>query len=151
ARMVENFVGDSLIEHLPHGFFAVSADMMSGDQIVHRRGPLSIAVRASISIPGLMPPVQEGDRMLVDGGLLNQLPADVMTTDPDGEVICVDLRQKFVPSKGFGLLPSVVPLPGFVRRLLTGSEVALPPLQETLLRAVDLAGSGANLPELPHI
>jgi NTE family protein len=66
-------------------------------------------------------------------------------------MICVDLRQKFVPSKGFGILPASVPLPGVVRRLLTGSDVALPPLQETLLRAVDLAGSGANLDEIPHI
>jgi NTE family protein len=134
-----------LIEHLPHDFFSVSADMITGDQIIHRRGPLSFAVRASISIPGLMPPVMQGEQMLVDGGLLNQLPADVMCADPDGEVICVDLRQKFVPSRGFGLLPAIIPLPGLVRRLLTGSDVALPPLQETLLRTVDLAGSAVNL------
>jgi NTE family protein len=150
-RILESFVGNTLIEHLPHGFFAVSADMITGDQIIHRRGPLSLAVRASISIPGLMPPVQQGERLLVDGGLLNQLPADVMCADPDGEVICVDIRAKFVPSKGFGLLPRIVPLPGLVRRLLTGSDDALPPLQETLLRTVELAGSSANLRELPHI
>jgi NTE family protein len=143
--LLESFVGNTLIEHLPHEFFSVSADMITGDQIVHRRGPLSLAVRASISIPGLMPPVVHGEQMLVDGGLLNQLPADVMCADPDGQVICVDLRQKFLPSKGFGLLPAVVPLPGLVRRFLTGSAVALPPLQETLLRAVDLAGSAVNL------
>ncbi|MDT5351169.1 MAG: hypothetical protein QOH91_4456 [Mycobacterium sp.] len=143
--LLESFVGNTLIEHLPHDFFSVSADMITGDQIIHRRGPLSLAVRASISIPGLMPPVVHGERILVDGGLLNQLPADVMCADPDGQVICVDLRQKFVPSKGFGLLPAVVPLPGLVRRFLTGSDVALPPLQETLLRAVDLAGSAVNL------
>jgi NTE family protein len=88
--------------------------------------------------------------MLVDGGLLNQLPADVMCADPDGDVICVDLRQKFVPSRGFGLLPAMIPMPGLVRRLLTGSEDALPPLQETLLRTVDLAGSAVNLLD-PHI
>jgi NTE family protein len=144
-RLLENFVGTTLIEHLPHGFFAVSADMITGDQVILRRGPLSFAVRASISIPGLMPPVVQGERMLVDGGLLNQLPADVMCADPDGQVICVDIRQKFVPSKGFGLLPASVPLPGFVRRLLTGSDVALPPLQETMLRTVDLAGSAVDL------
>jgi NTE family protein len=149
-RLLESFVGNTLIEHLPHEFFSVSADMITGDQIVLRRGPLSVAVRASISIPGLMPPVLQGDRMLVDGGLLNQLPADVMCADPDGDVICVDLRQKFVPSKGFGLLPAMIPMPGLVRRLLTGSEAALPPLQETLLRTVDLAGSAVNLLD-PHI
>jgi NTE family protein len=150
-HLVEKFIGNTLIEHLPKEFFCVSADMITGDQIIHRRGSLSIAVRASISIPGLMPPVQVGEQILVDGGLLNNLPADVMCADPDGEVICVDLRRKYVPSKGFGLLPSIVQPPGFVRRLLTGTDVALPPLQETLLRTIDLAASSGNLRELPHV
>ena len=150
-HLVEKFIGNTLIEHLPREFFCVSADMITGDQIIHRRGPLSIAVRASISIPGLMPPVQHGEQILVDGGLLNNLPADVMCADPDGEVICVDLRRKYVPSKGFGLLPSIVQPPGIIRRLLTGTDVALPPLQETLLRTIDLAASSGNLRELPQV
>jgi NTE family protein len=150
-RLIGEFFGGSLIEHLPKGFFSVSADMITGEQIVHRRGSLSLAVRASISIPGLIPPVQYGERLLIDGGLLNNLPADVMCADGDGEVICVDLRRKFLPSRGFGLLPSIVQPPGFVRRLLTGTDVVLPPLQETLLRTVDLAASTGNLRELPRI
>jgi NTE family protein len=150
-RIVKDIFGDALIEHLPRGFFSVSTDMITGDQIVHRRGSLSLAVRASISIPGLLPPVQHGERLLIDGGLLNNLPADVMCADQDGEVICVDLRRTFLPSKGFGLLPAIVQPPGFVRRLLTGTDVVLPPLQETLLRTVDLAASNANLLDLPRI
>ncbi|WP_204803306.1 patatin-like phospholipase family protein [Mycobacterium riyadhense] len=150
-RLIEQFFGSTLIEHLPKGFFSVSADMITGDQIVHRRGPVWLAVRASISIPGLIPPVQHGEQMLVDGGLLNNLPADVMCADQDGDVICVDLRRTFVPSKGFGLLPSIVQPPGFVRRLFTGTDIALPPLQETLLRTFDLAASTANLRELPRV
>jgi NTE family protein len=150
-RIVKDIFGGALIEHLPRGFFSVSTDMITGDQIVHRRGSLSLAVRASISIPGLLPPVQHGERLLIDGGLLNNLPADVMCADQDGEVICVDLRRTFLPSKGFGLLPAIVQPPGFVRRLLTGTDVVLPPLQETLLRTVDLAASNANLLDLPRI
>jgi NTE family protein len=150
-RLIREFFGSTLIEHLPREFFCVSADMITGDQIIHRRGPLSLAVRASISIPGLMPPVQHGEQLLVDGGLLNNLPADVMCADPDGEVICVDLHRKYVPSKGFGLLPPIVQPPGFVRRLLTGTDVALPPLQETLLRTIDLAASRGNLRDLPQV
>ncbi|WP_234883212.1 patatin-like phospholipase family protein, partial [Mycobacterium tuberculosis] len=107
--------------------------------------------RASISIPGLIPPVHNGEQLLVDGGLLNNLPANVMCADTDGEVICVDLRRTFVPSKGFGLLPPIVTPPGLLRRLLTGTDNALPPLQETLLRAFDLAASTANLRELPRV
>jgi NTE family protein len=150
-RLVEGFFGSTLIEHLPRGFFSVSADMITGGQIIHRRGLLWVAVRASISIPGLLPPVQHGEQLLVDGGLLNNLPADVMCADQDGEVICVDLLETFVPSKGFGLLPAKLQPPGFVRRLLTGTDVALPPLQETLLRTVDLAGSSGNLRQLPRV
>jgi NTE family protein len=150
--LVEGFFGrTTLIEHLPREFFSVSTDMITGDQIIHRRGLLWVAVRASISIPGLMPPVRQRERLLVDGGLLNILPADVMCADPDGEVICVDLRTTYVPSKGFGPLPAKLQPPTFVRRLLTGTDVALPPLQETLLRSVELSASKGNLRELPRV
>jgi NTE family protein len=151
-RLVEGFFGSTtLIEHLPRGFFSVSTDLITGDSIIHRRGLLWVAVRASISIPGLLPPVQRGEQLLVDGGLLNNLPADVMCADPDGEVICVDLRRTYVPSKGFGPLPTVLQPPAFVRRLLTGTDVALPPLQETLLRTAEIAASSGNLRELPRV
>jgi NTE family protein len=151
-RLVEGFFGSTtLIEHLPRGFFSVSTDLITGGSIIHRRGLLWVAVRASISIPGLLPPVQHGEQLLVDGGLLNNLPADVMCADPDGEVICVDLRRTYVPSKGFGPLPAMLQPPAFVRRLLTGTDVALPPLQETLLRTAEIAASSGNLRELPRV
>ncbi|SPM36871.1 hypothetical protein IQ46_10825 [Mycobacterium rhizamassiliense] len=75
----------------------------------------------------------------------------LMSADQDGQVICVDLRRTFVPSKGFGVLPAIVQPPGLVRRLVTGTDMALPPLRETLLRTVDLAASNVNLRELPRI
>lgn len=149
--VAKRYFGDTLIEHLPHGFFSVSADLITGDQVILRRGRLSVAVRASMSIPGLMPPVRHGEQVLVDGGLLNNLPADVMCADPDGEVICVDLRSKFLPSRGFGMLPSIVQPPRALRRLLTGTDLVLPPLQETLLRTVDLAATTGNLRGLPRV
>ncbi|SOJ56665.1 putative NTE family protein [Mycobacterium simulans] len=151
SRLVGEFFGSKLIEHAPKGFFSISTDMITGEQIIHRRGPLALAVRASISIPGLIPPVQVGDRVLIDGGLLNNLPADVMCADRDGEVICVDLRNPFVPSNHFGLLPSALQPPAMVRRLVTGTDVALPPLQETMLRTAELASSKVDLGELPRI
>lgn len=151
-RLIEGFFGSTtMIEHLPREFFSVSTDMITGDQIIHRRGLLWVAVRASISIPGLLPPVQDRERLLVDGGLMNILPADIMCADPDGEVICVDLRTTYVPSKGFGPLPAILQPPAFVRRLLTGTDAALPPLQETLLRSVELAAPKGNLRELPRV
>jgi NTE family protein len=151
-RLIEGFFGGTtLIEHLPREFFSVCTDLIMGDQIIHRRGLLWVAVRASISIPGLLPPVPQGARLLVDGGLKNILPADIMCADPDGEVICVDLRTTYVPSKGFGPLPARLQPPAFVRRLVTGTDVALPPLQETLLRSVELSAPKGNLREFPRV
>ena len=151
-RLIEGFFGSgTLIEHLPREFFSVATDLITGDQIIHRRGLLWVAVRTSISIPGLLPPVPHGKRLLVDGGLMNILPADVMCADPDGEVICVDLRRTYVPSKGFGPLPAKLQPPAFVRRIVTGTDVALPPLQETLLRSVELSAPKGNLRELPRV
>jgi NTE family protein len=148
-RTGRRFFADRRIEDLPKGFFSVSADLITGDQIVHTRGSLWQAVRASISIPGLMPPVEAGDRLLVDGGLLNNLPADVMTADPDGSAICVDLRRRYQPGGGFGLLP--VQPPALVRRLITGSDASLPTMQDTLMRTVDLAASGGSFTGLPRV
>ncbi len=138
-RIRTDVIGDTLIEQLPKGFFSISADLITGKEIVHRRGSLWRAVRASMSIPGLLPPVKDGDRILVDGGLINNLPADVMVADSDGQAICVDLRRAFIPRRGYGLLP--VQPPAVVRRLVGGTDEQLPSIQDTLIRSIDLAAS----------
>jgi predicted acylesterase/phospholipase RssA/CRP-like cAMP-binding protein len=73
-------------------FFCVSASLTRAVSVVHDEGHLATAVRASLSLPGLLPPVRYGDDLLLDGGLLNNLPVDVMRERLDGgTVIAVDL------------------------------------------------------------
>jgi NTE family protein/lysophospholipid hydrolase len=73
-------------------FFCVSASITRAVSVVHDEGHLATAVRASLSLPGLLPPVRHGDDLLLDGGLLNNLPVDVMRERLDGgTVIAVDL------------------------------------------------------------
>lgn len=73
-------------------FFCVSTNLTKSTEMVHRRGDLVPAIRASVSIPGVMPPVPWGEDLLVDGGVLNNLPADIMRTDvEDGTVIAVNV------------------------------------------------------------
>jgi NTE family protein len=148
-KLGDDVYGDQLIEELPKEFYTISADMVTGGMVVHRRGHLWTAVRASISIPGVMPPVPNGEQLLVDGGLLNNIPADIMSTSPDGPIIIVDLRRRYEPSSGFAVL-SLHP-PAVVRQLLTGTTVALPSLQETVMRAVDLAAGNIEYETLPHV
>jgi predicted acylesterase/phospholipase RssA len=59
---------------------------------VHRSGPASTFIRASVAIPGVLPPVPYGEDLLVDGGVLNNLPVEMMRSDGGiGTVIAVDV------------------------------------------------------------
>jgi NTE family protein len=75
-------------------FFCTSSNLSSGAVRVHREGPLWMAVRASLAIPGVLPPVIDHGEVLVDGGVLNNLPADVMIAMRRGPVIAVDVCRK---------------------------------------------------------
>jgi NTE family protein len=88
----------ALSEHLPATFgdleipLAVSAvDVQEGRLVILREGPLVPALRATSALPGIFTPVEHAGRVLVDGGLLNNVPVDVigvMTLDP---VVAVDV------------------------------------------------------------
>jgi predicted acylesterase/phospholipase RssA/CRP-like cAMP-binding protein len=79
-------------EDLWRPFFCVSTNLTRSSEMVHRRGDLVPVIRASVSIPGVMPPVAWGDDLLVDGGVMNNLPADIMSKDvEEGTVIAVNV------------------------------------------------------------
>jgi NTE family protein len=92
--MLKRVFSDTRIELLNRDFFCVSADLMTANVVVHRRGELSRAVGTSMSLPGLAPPVIEGDKLLVDGGVLDNLPIDVMAADSEGPIIAVDVMRR---------------------------------------------------------
>ena len=64
---------------------------------MHRSGALADAVGASISIPGLVPPLALDGRRLVDGGVLNNLPVDVMAAAGEGPIVAVDVTSRVGP------------------------------------------------------
>lgn len=85
-------LGTQSIEELPIGYAAVAADLETGEQVVLDRGDLVDAVRASISLPGLIAPLRLGGRTLVDGGVVNPLPFDVARARFGGPVIAVGVH-----------------------------------------------------------
>ncbi len=93
-RMLEKMFGAVEIQDLRDKFFCVSTNLTRADQKVHRRGPLWKAVRASISIPGIGPPAIERGEIFVDGGLMNNLPVDVMRKLCQGTVAAVDVSEQ---------------------------------------------------------
>ena len=78
-------------EELPIPFVAVAADLVTGEMVVMDSGDLSTAMRASMSLPGVFSPVEFQGRILVDGGLVRNLPVDVVRAMGADVVIAVDL------------------------------------------------------------
>jgi NTE family protein len=91
SRLLQQEYGDTLIEDLRQPFFCISADLTTGSAFEHRAGPLAHALRASVAIPGVMPPVFRGEHILVDGATINNLPVDVMQRHAPGLVIGSDV------------------------------------------------------------
>jgi NTE family protein len=91
SRLLEREYGSALIEDLRYPYFCVSANLTTGRLFEHRVGSVSHALRASVAIPGVMPPVFHDDGVLVDGAAINNLPVDVMQGHAPGFVIGCDV------------------------------------------------------------
>jgi predicted acylesterase/phospholipase RssA len=83
--------GEAQIDDLLINFFCVSCNLSTGGTVVHQRGPLWRAVRATTSLPGILVPVVEGQHLLVDGGVVDNLPATIMRELNSGPMIVVNV------------------------------------------------------------
>jgi predicted acylesterase/phospholipase RssA/CRP-like cAMP-binding protein len=92
THVVQEMFGDAQLEDMWIPCYCVTANISRAAMMVHDRGPVWKYARATTSIPGVLPPVIDGGEMLVDGGLLNNLPTDVMRQRGDcGTVIACDV------------------------------------------------------------
>lgn len=66
------------IEDCPIPLLTIATDLAQSAEVIHRKGNLRRAIRASLSIPGLVPPVIHGNSVLIDGGIVNNFPVDVL-------------------------------------------------------------------------
>jgi predicted acylesterase/phospholipase RssA/CRP-like cAMP-binding protein len=97
-RLLSEHLGSAHIEDLPRRFFCVSANLTRAEEVVHERGVLWQAVRASLSLPGIFPPVYADGDLLVDGATLDNVPVEVMRARiGSGPVIAVDLTPEVEP------------------------------------------------------
>ncbi len=108
-KMLRRVFGDMQVEELSRPLYTVSADLVSSEAVVHRTGPLFEAVGISMSIPGLVPPVGKDGRLLVDGGVLNNLPVDTMYDHAEGPIIAVDVARRHERDPGESVrIPSIM-------------------------------------------
>ena len=85
-------------DQLPTPFRCVAADIRRGEPVVMRSGSLSRALRATMAIPAVFTPVIVGDQLLVDGGTMNNVPADVVRAMGATTVIAVNVSSSTDPS-----------------------------------------------------
>lgn len=79
-------------DSLPIPFRAVAADIETGDAVILKQGNLATAARASMSVPGFFTPVEIDGRVLVDGGITNNLPVDIALASGADIIIAVECK-----------------------------------------------------------
>jgi len=90
---LESYLGTVTMADLRIPFLAVATDLESGKEVVLRDGSVVAAVRASLSLPGLLAPCPREGRLLIDGGVVNPVPSDVAARAFGGPVVAVGVHQ----------------------------------------------------------
>ena len=91
-NLLKSLFGDMDISDLWLPYYCISSSLSKGQMILHDRGLLWQSVRASCSLPGIFPPVQADGQLLVDGGLVDNVPTAIMETQCEGgKIIAVDV------------------------------------------------------------
>ncbi len=133
-RLCEHF-GNATVGNFEIPFFAVSTDLSNGVCRVHRSGLVSDVLRATISLPGILPPVVLNGDVLVDGGVLNNFPVDVMLGLHRGFTIGSDVSRQ---RDGFPGDEFVNP-PGFMQWVFRNGFSRTPPIASLLMRAATVS------------
>jgi NTE family protein len=144
-RLLRHHFNQTSIAALWRPYFAVSTNLTRGSVQIHRQGPVWQALRASVAIPGVLPPVLAAGDVLVDGGVVDNFPVDIMAGLGRGPIVGVDVGSAAalmpgteVPLNRRGLLgffrPDPGPFPGIVSVLSRVGTVSSS-LQTTLGQA----------------
>jgi predicted acylesterase/phospholipase RssA/CRP-like cAMP-binding protein len=139
--LIDNFK-DTQIEDLWIKYFCVSTDVTNDTTVVHQTGPLWRFCRASMTVVGLLPPLWDRGRLLVDGGYTNNLPVEVLRSlSPQvNQVVCVDVENKDnrlfegIDNYGDSLSGWFIAWKWCLSMLRLSPSLRIPPLSEVALK-----------------
>jgi predicted acylesterase/phospholipase RssA/CRP-like cAMP-binding protein len=142
-KVLRRVLGEVQIEDLPRPWFAVSADLVTAEEVVLCRGPMWQAVRASGSIPVLLLPVKVDGRFLVDGAIINNVPGDLLGRFGADISVAVDVtirKEMYFQNlldrdRGYGLFKKLLRKAG-----LFSEWMEYPSIIRTLRRIIDIEG-----------
>ena len=144
ATALETKFDDMDIRELTLPFSCISTNLTTSKRVIHRSGSLAKAIRASVSIPGVFPPVVEGTDLLVDGGVLENLPITPLYDDPAvGLIIALDVSPPHGPSAKYDYGMTLGGATA-LRRQLGRSGRSHPVLTNTVMSSMLLGSSQAR-------
>ncbi|MBV8087951.1 MAG: patatin-like phospholipase family protein, partial [Chloroflexi bacterium] len=150
TAQVKRLFGDTQIEDLWRPFFCISSNLTRAEMMVHRSGLLWRHVRASCSVPTLLPPVLEDGDLLVDGMLLNNLPVDVMNdVARGGPVIAIDVSAKEDAAGNYRFDESLSGFQALLGKLRPGG-VRAPSILHVVLRTIEVGSIYARKAQAQH-
>jgi NTE family protein/lysophospholipid hydrolase len=139
-KMAQHIWGDACIEDLWLNFFCVSCNLSASEMQIHERGSLWKSIRASASLPGVFVPVLDKGSILVDGGIVNNLPGDIMRERSCRRVLVVDVGSDREFTFKFPEIPS--PWKFLRSRILPFTKrIEVPNIADVLMRTTDVGSS----------
>ena len=142
---LQKHISDKRFDELKIPFACVATDLQTGERVVFREGSVALAARASATIPGLFEPVLFRHRYLVDGGLVSNIPTDLVQLMGADTIIAVDVTSdltRFEPSSIIATLNQAISIQSESRsqeELAKADFVIRPQLGD--ITAMDLARS----------
>ena len=149
ARIAGPYVGLSSFDDLPTPFRSIAVDLVTAQQVVLDKGGLASAMRATMSLPGIFPPVERDGMVLVDGGAMNNVPADVVRAMGARTVIAINVGfmgdTRAVSGSLFGLMGQTIDtmMQASTRRSMASADIVINPDLTT-----SPASTGAAAPTL---
>jgi NTE family protein len=123
ARIIGDLLGNATFADLPRKLIVVACDIRSGERVLITDGDVATAVKASTAVPGLFQPVEIGDNLLSDGGLVDKYPTSVPHQFGADAVVGIDIGghpSHTEPSNVVEVLISAAD----IRKTLTGASLA---------------------------
>ena len=134
-NLLEEHYGDRTIPDLWLPYYCVSSNLTSGTVHVHSKGKIREALRASIALPGILPPKAFGEALLVDGAVTSNLPIDIMRNMHSGPIIAVDVAR--ARAVGPELIEEHNNTPWY-------RQVLRPPIVSILMRSATISSEGSD-------
>ena len=133
AKITAAYAGMTTFDDLPTPFRCLAVDLTTANQVVLDRGSMARAMRATMSLPGIFPPVPLDGRVLVDGGAMNNVPADVVRSMGADVVIAINVgsmsETRAVSQSLFGLIGGTIDamMIASTRRGMAAADIVINP------------------------